>query len=517
MIGEANQTDCLYEIGDAEFDALRELMYRETGVSLSETKRALMCSRLARRLRGLDIHSYDDYIRFLSEADPDGEELQKLVNSLTTNKTDFMRESHHFDFLRDVIIPEAQQRAAAGGPRRLRIWSAACSQGDEPYSIAMTVLASLPNVNSWDVKILASDINTEVLATAEAGKYPLEKLDPLPEDWKRRYLLRGSGGDPGTCQIHPEVKRLITFRQINLTGPWPYRTKFDVIFCRNVIIYFDQETRERLLKRLGSQLNDSGYMMLGHSENSPWLAQTFESLGQTIFRRRKGTAGIVRQATQPPIAQKPAPVAPTPRSPVKRPPIITARAVGKPCSGPAADLQRKNILAGQTWVLSEPGEITTVLGSCVAVCLYDPQSGVGGMNHFMLPVQAVDSGTSARYGVHAMELLITGIMKKGGDRGRLQAKAFGGANLLQLQLHNEGSQIGRRNVEFLRDFLSLEEIPLVSEKLGGEQPMRIYFQPHTGRVVVKTMSQIKQIMQRERKFTEVTTECAQETADVTLF
>ena len=388
MIDAPTQIDGLYVIGDAEFNALRELLYRETGVSLSEAKRALVCSRLARRLRSLNLASYDEYIRFLSEADTDGGELQNLVNCLTTNKTDFMRERHHFDFLRDVIIPEAQQRVSAGGPRRLRIWSAACSRGDEPYSIAMTVLASLPNVNSWDVKILASDINTEVLATAEAGKYPLEKVDPLPEDWKRRYLLRGSGIGPGMCQIRPEVKQLITFRQINLTGPWPYRTKFDVIFCRNVIIYFDHETRERLLKRLGSQLNDNGYMMLGHSENSPWLAQTFEPLGHTIFRRRKGAISNIQKPTPTPRPQEAGRSRlAAARPPAKRPPLVAPRPLGKPCNGPATDLQRKNILAGQTWVLSEPGEITTVLGSCVAVCLYDPQSGVGGMNHFMLPVQ----------------------------------------------------------------------------------------------------------------------------------
>ncbi|MCO6043910.1 hypothetical protein NG895_08325 [Aeoliella sp. ICT_H6.2] len=501
----------LYNIGDTEFGTLREMLYRETGVSLSDSKRALVCSRLARRLRHLHLSSYADYIEHLSQRDR-GSELQMLVNCLTTNKTEFLREPHHFDFLRDVVISEARKRAETGAPRRLRIWSAACSEGDEPYTIAMTLLDNLPKNESWDVRILASDINTEVLSIAQAGEYPMEKFAPLPDDWKKKYVRRGTGNRTGLGAVSPEVKQLVTFRQINLMGQWSHKATFDVIFCRNVIIYFDQPTQERLLQRLSERLNKHSYLMLGHSESSPWLTQSFESLGKTIFQRR-GTAG----------ASRPAVARPTPKPQVvasAKPPQQKRASVQQPRSSlvrPATNLQSHNILAGQTYVLRKPGEITTVLGSCVAVCLYDPECGIGGMNHFMLPSQSVDAGTSARYGIHAMELLITNIMKSGGERSRLVAKAFGGANLLQLNFGAELSGIGKQNVAFVRDFLKTEEIPLVSEKLGGVQPLRIFFQPHNGRVIVKTLRSTKEIAKRENSYQQTSAKKARNTGEVTFF
>lgn len=513
MATAGSDTIDLYSIGDDEFGTLREILYRETGVSLSDSKRALVCSRLARRLRHLQLSSYAGYIDYLADNDGTGGELQMLVNCLTTNKTEFLRESHHFDFLRDVVIPEARKRAESGAPRQLRIWSAACSEGDEPYTIAMTMLEHLPKNESWDVRILASDINTEVLGVAKAGEYPLDKFDPLPDDWKKKYVRRGTGNRSGLGVVCPEAKQLVTFRQINLTGQWPHKSMFDVIFCRNVIIYFDQPTQQRLLQRFSELLGEHSYLMLGHSESSPWLTHSFESLGKTIFKRRRSTS--VAPPLPSPARRKP-PTAAAPVRPVQQQRRVMPtnfRSVVRPQTG----LPSRNILAGQTCVLSDPGEITTVLGSCVAVCLYDPKCGIGGMNHFMLPSQSVDAGTSARYGIHAMELLITNIMKSGGERGRLVAKAFGGANLLQLNFGAELSGIGQQNVKFVREFLKTEEIPLVAEKLGGVQPLRIFFQPHNGRVIVKTLQGTAEIAKREQSYKETSAKKARTTGDVTFF
>ncbi|WP_425400673.1 CheR family methyltransferase [Aeoliella sp.] len=515
MTTAACDTNDLYTIGDAEFGTLREMLYRECGVSLSDTKRALVCSRLARRLRSLQLSSYAEYIEYLDQQDSNGSELQMLVNCLTTNKTDFLREPHHFDFLRDVVIPEARRRAESGAPRKLRIWSAACSEGDEPYTIAMTLLEHLPQNESWDVRILASDINTEVLGVAKAGEYPIGKFDPLPEQWRKKYVRHGIGNRDGLGTVCPEAKQLITFRQINLMEEWPHKALFDVIFCRNVIIYFDQPTQERLLKRLSQHLSEHSYLMLGHSESSPWLVQSFESLGKTVFKRRASTSKVQRTASQPVPAQPTRKPQPPARKPVQQKP--KASQPRKSVVRPVSDLPSRNILAGQTYVLNKPGEITTVLGSCVAVCLYDPQTGVGGMNHFMLPSQSADAGVSARYGIHAMELLITNIMKSGGERGRLVAKAFGGANLLQLNFSEELSGIGQQNVKFVREFLSTEEIPLAAEKLGGEQPLRIFFQPHNGRVSVKTLRKAQEIATRECSYKQSSAQKAQSTGDVTFF
>ncbi|MAT69814.1 MAG: hypothetical protein CMJ58_09845 [Planctomycetaceae bacterium] len=495
---------------DAEFNALRNLLYRETGVSLSDAKRALVSSRLARRLRQLNLRTFGEYVGYLRDRDPSGAELQTLVNCLTTNKTDFLREPHHFGFLREVVVPDARRRAAQGEPRRLRIWSAACSQGDEPYSIAMALLESLPSAEAWDVKILASDVNTDVLATAQAGEYPPEKLAPLPDAWRNKYFIRRGGAPGHTYRVRPEVQSLIAFRRINLMEPWPHQATFDAIFCRNVLIYFDQTTQERLVQRLGGRLREHGLLMLGHSESSPWLAELFDPLGKTVYRRRPAKPGPSRLLTA--AQERPRSSTAAAGASTHTPALPLNRIAGAPAIGPP-----RNILAGQTCVLAEPGEITTILGSCVAVCLYDPQSGVGGMNHFMLPAQPVDAGASARYGVHAMELLITGIMKRGGERGRLQAKAFGGANLLQLQLTHDSCQIGRQNVAFVKKFLADEQIPLVAEKLGGGQPLRIRFQPQTGRVLVKTLSRAADLVSRERIYRSKSAKAATAGGEFTLF
>lgn len=476
-------------------------MYRETGVSLSDAKRPLVCSRLARRLKTLKLKDYSAYIDYLKGSDTKQSELQNLVNCLTTNKTDFFRERHHFDFLRDVVFPELQNKARRNSSRKLRIWSSACSQGDEPYSIAMTVMEHLSAYRSWDVQVLASDVNTEVLETAKAGIYPANKVDPLEESWKRKYLLRGKGSQADQIQIRPEVKQLISFRNINLMKAWPMDEEFDVIFCRNVIIYFDRETQTRLLQRLAERLTGDGYLILGHSENSPWLMKYFEPMGNTIFKRRLGNgnrkprpgSAVSGNSNVRPHAVKETrtikPVVAKHRQNVVRPQRVAFQ---------QRPLGQHHLIAGQTCVLDSPGLISTILGSCVAVCLYDPDAKIGGMNHFMLPAKSDDSAASARYGVHAMELLITSLMKHGADRRKFQAKAFGGANLLSSVC--KMSQVGRRNVEFIREFLELEGFPLVSSKLGGECPLRVLFQPHDGRVFVETLKNSNKLIAHENRF-----------------
>lgn len=502
----------IYTIDEASFETLREMMYRESGVSLSDAKRPLVCSRLGRRLKALRLANYRDYIQYLKASNNKQEELQNLVNCLTTNKTDFFRERHHFHYLRDVVFPELENRARRSGSRSLRIWSSACSEGDEPYSIAMTVMEHLPNYKTWDIEILASDVNTQVLDTAQRGVYPIEKLSTLEESWKRKYLLRGNGNQQGKVMIRPDVKRLINFKNINLMKSWPIEDEFDVIFCRNVIIYFDQETQTKLLQRMAERLTPDGHLMLGHSENCHWLMKYFELKGNTIFKRRLGS--------KTPVAAPVSPEASMPKLPHKSSIRVSTKPKleappSKPWIANSGSLPRHHLIAGQTRVLDSPGVITTILGSCVAVCLYDPEAKVGGMNHFMLPNKSDDSTASARYGVHAMELLITSLMKHGADRRRFQAKAFGGADLFGSVC--KMSQVGRRNVEFIREFLQLEEFPLISEKLGGERPLRVHFQPHDGRVFVETLNNSNKLISTERQLVRKTQIESDTTGEVVLF
>jgi chemotaxis protein methyltransferase CheR len=277
----------LFTITTHEFSAFRELIHREAGISLSEAKEQLVCSRLGKRLRHLKLESFSQYYDYLMNHDPVGEERLQMINCITTNKTDFFRENHHFDFLRDQVIPEIRERALRGRPKRLRIWSAASSTGEEPYSIAMTVREAFGGTAGWDVKILASDIDTAVLHAAEQGVYKQEKLADIPEDLLRRYFLRGKGEWEGYFKVKRELREMITFRRVNLIEPWPFKTRFDAIFCRNVVIYFGRPTQQRLFEQLARVLSAEGYLFVGHSENLYWLSDLLVSLPGTIYRLRQ--------------------------------------------------------------------------------------------------------------------------------------------------------------------------------------------------------------------------------------
>ncbi|RIK71005.1 MAG: chemotaxis protein CheR [Planctomycetota bacterium] len=282
----------MYHITDDEFEAFQQLVYAETGIVLNDSKRCLLCSRLAKRLRALHLNDYIDYYDYLLRRDSGGVEMQEMINCITTNKTDFFRESHHFEFLASHVMPEVVARAAKGGPRRLRIWSAACSLGHEPYSIAITVRESAVNDPTWDVRILASDIDTLVLAQAADGVFDQDDLAPAGDMLLRRYFDRGVGAFAGKVRAKSSLRSLLTFRQINLIhDAWPIRARFDVIFCRNVMIYFDTETQRRVVERLVQYLNPGGYLMLGHSESIQWSPNPLRSLGNTVFQLVEAGAG----------------------------------------------------------------------------------------------------------------------------------------------------------------------------------------------------------------------------------
>ena len=242
----------------------------------------MVYGRLVRRLRELRLGSFAEYVALLRE-DAGGPEFVNLINAVTTNLTSFFREKHHFDVLRERIIPEFVTRNAS--KRTLRIWSAGCSTGEEPYSIAMTVLDCLPA--GWDLRILATDIDTKVLATASAGVYGEDRIRSLPDDIKRRGFLRGRGAASDKVRVRPEYQQPISFKQLNLMEAWPMRGQFDFIFCRNVVIYFDKPTQQRLFERFADQLVDGGYVFLGHSETMHNLTTRFRLLGQTLYQKQK--------------------------------------------------------------------------------------------------------------------------------------------------------------------------------------------------------------------------------------
>ncbi len=288
-----------------EFQLFRDLIYKEAGISLGNSKQQLVESRLAKRLRSLNLTSYQSYYDYLMKSDPTGEERLKMINCLTTNKTDFFREDHHFKYLKSHVFPALEKRAAETGERKLRIWSAACSTGEEPYTIATTVLDHFGpmSINGWDIRILASDVDTDVLAHAQKGVYAADRFNDVPKDVLKRYFIRTAKTEDAPFQVRPELQELITFRRINFIEPeWPINTVFDLIFCRNVMIYFDEVTQDRLLTRFSDVLIPEGHLFIGHSESILRLDHLYKSIGNTIYRLRPGVGGVSRQKSGQPAS-----------------------------------------------------------------------------------------------------------------------------------------------------------------------------------------------------------------------
>jgi chemotaxis protein methyltransferase CheR len=260
-----------------DFDRVRKLIYGKAGIALADSKEEMVYSRLARRLRALRLDSFKTYLDDL-EAGGTESEWQEFTNALTTNLTSFFREEHHFDALRSLL-----QKLPRG--RRATIWCAASSTGEEPYSLAITACEAFGTL-SPPVAILATDIDTSVLATAERGVYPLDRVEKLSKDRKKKFFLRGTGSVAGQCRVIEPLRKLLTFRQINLLNEqYPVRGPFDAIFCRNVMIYFDKPTQLAVLRRMVPLLSREGLFFAGHSESFFHAGEVIRSVGRTIYCR----------------------------------------------------------------------------------------------------------------------------------------------------------------------------------------------------------------------------------------
>jgi len=270
-------------LSDREFGRVKARVYAEAGISLSDAKRTLVVSRLSKIVRALKLTSIDAYLDYL-EHSKSARDAQDFVNALTTNLTRFYREDHHFEHLVGYVrsLMERQPRAAGNVKPRLRIWSAGCSTGQEPYTIALCLLAALPDLKRWDFKILATDIDTNVIDKASLGVYPEAELNGLSAERARQFER---GGD-GTIRIPMAARTLISFKPLNLMTAWPMKGPFDAIFCRNVAIYFDKQTQGTLFSRLGKMLAPEGFLYIGHSENLGSGGEGFKLVGKTIYQSK---------------------------------------------------------------------------------------------------------------------------------------------------------------------------------------------------------------------------------------
>ncbi|THF60971.1 CheR family methyltransferase [Pseudothauera rhizosphaerae] len=270
-----------FEFTQADFERVRKLIHQHAGIALSPAKQDMVYSRLARRLRACGDRTFAQYLERLER---DRGEWETFVNSLTTNLTSFFRESHHFDILADYLRKVAEKRP-------IRIWCCAASTGEEPYSLAITACEAFDTLNP-PVQILASDIDTNVLAQGQHGAFRQDRVERLAPQRLQRFFVRGTGSQDGQVRVRPELQRLIAFRRINLLDPnWGVQGPLDAIFCRNVMIYFDKPTQYGILKRFVPLLRPEGLLFAGHSESFMHAADLFGSLGRTVYKRKDSERG----------------------------------------------------------------------------------------------------------------------------------------------------------------------------------------------------------------------------------
>ncbi|MBD2858135.1 protein-glutamate O-methyltransferase CheR [Spongiibacter sp. KMU-158] len=277
MALENEKSNLEFNFSKRDFERLRKLVYEHTGINLSEEKQQLTYGRFAKRLRALKISDFSDYIDLIDNGDED--EMDHFVSAITTNFTSFFRESHHFDFLAQEV-----QRIGMKS-RRIRIWSAGCSSGEEPYSIAISILNAIPDAINWDLKILATDLDKKMVEKASAGIYDAERISGLPEQIKKGWFRKGRGDNAGKVQVAKEARSLITFKDLNLLHDWPVKGPFDIIFCRNVVIYFDKGVQRTLFSKFSAKQRSGGKLIIGHSENLANVSNDYKLIGRTIYEK----------------------------------------------------------------------------------------------------------------------------------------------------------------------------------------------------------------------------------------
>ncbi|MDO9416084.1 protein-glutamate O-methyltransferase CheR [Pararhizobium sp.] len=271
-----------YPLTRRDLSEIAAMIYADAGIYLNESKASLVYSRLSKHIRALGLRGFREYCSLV--ASPAGApERREMLSHLTTNFTRFFRENHHFEHLKSDVLPELLARARSGG--RVRIWSAACSDGQEPYSIALTVLSMMPNVAEYDFKILATDIDPKILALARAGAYDANALETVSPAMRKQWFTETDVAGRQKWQIDDRVKKIITFNELNLMTQWPFKGRFDVIFCRNVVIYFDEPTQVKIWSRFAGMLQEKGHLYIGHSERVSGDAKSlFDNIGITTYR-----------------------------------------------------------------------------------------------------------------------------------------------------------------------------------------------------------------------------------------
>ena len=272
------------ELSDRDFRRFSALVYEKCGINLHHGKKELVRARLAKRLRETGFKNFNAYYRFVTQED-NGDELVKMLDAISTNLTSFFREEKHFHFLKQVVFPTFVAGKNRAGFRKARFWSAGCSTGEEPYSLAILLLEYFGKNPNFDARILATDISTKVLAQAKRGVYPAVRLENIPANVVRKYFQRGYGDQEGYFRVKPPLKKMVKFNQFNLMEPLPFKEAFNLIVCRNVMIYFNKKTQQALVDKFYNTLLDGGYLFIGHAETLTGIEHRFKYVRPSVYHR----------------------------------------------------------------------------------------------------------------------------------------------------------------------------------------------------------------------------------------
>lgn len=268
-----------FDFQEGDFNRVKKIVYDYAGIDLNDSKKNLVYNRLSKRIRFLNMQTFSEYLNYV-EAQGESEFVH-LINAITTNLTFFFRENHHFEYLAKTVLPGLLKANQA--TKKIRVWSAGCSTGEEPYSIAIILKEVVPA--GWDAKVIATDLDSNVVATGKRGVYQIDRLKGVTEERKKKWFLKGTGSQDGLVKVKPELQSVIEFGQLNLMSEWPIKDSIDVIFCRNVVIYFDKPTQSKLFNRYADRLPENGHLFIGHSESLYKVCDRFELLGQTIYKK----------------------------------------------------------------------------------------------------------------------------------------------------------------------------------------------------------------------------------------
>jgi chemotaxis protein methyltransferase CheR len=450
MLDNDCRRDISEPMSDKTFARFSRFIQAEIGIKMPGAKKTMLQARLQKRLWKLGISSFDEYCDYLFSSEGMENELPHMIDVVTTNKTEFFREPKHFEYLIQHVLPDLIERK--GLRERLMVWCAGCSTGEEAYSLAMVLSEFADQTPGFQFFILGTDISTKVLEQAQGGIYEQERIETVPTWMRKRYLLKSRDQAKPLVRIVPELRTFVRFRRLNFMDKhFGLREPMDIIFCRNVIIYFDRLTQETVLNRICRYLNPEGYLFTGHSETLSGMNLPLIPVAHTVYQR---TVITDHHTDLPVIYLKPA----------------------------------------ELWVTDRPTIVRTVLGSCLAVTMFNHRLGVSAACHALLPhhdkkePRSTNPSERFKYVDRVIPEMVARMRDYGIRLEGIEVKVFGGADMLSSQIEQDRNQpVGKLNVEMALKMIEAEGLQLKASDVGGAFGRKIFFYTHTGEVLLKRL------------------------------